>query len=93
MRGKRHCLETIYYIQHIWSSDKGNVSNGIRGIIRNKSKLTCLQQKSQWAKRIWRHSIFIEIIAQYMNEDKKPTQLGKTSCLISKRCGTPLTNR
>jgi hypothetical protein len=59
MRNKRHCPKIIYYTQH-----RGNVSNGILGISRNWSRMTCVQRRGQWAERNWRCSILIKRIAQ-----------------------------
>jgi hypothetical protein len=44
MRSKSHCLEIVYYIQHKWFFHIGNVFNGIKGIIRNESIMTHVQQ-------------------------------------------------
>jgi hypothetical protein len=38
--------------------------NGIGGINKNRSKVIHVQQKFQWAKKVWKHSILIRRITQ-----------------------------
>jgi len=50
MCGKQHCPKEVYSIQHKGCSHTWNASNKIGGIIKNKSRMTWVQQKIRWVE-------------------------------------------
>jgi hypothetical protein len=90
MHDKWHCLEAVYYTQHKRCSHKGNVFNRIGGINRNISKMIHVQQKFQWAQKVWKRCIFIGRIIQIYECRLRIHMVGKNFLLDLHKMPTTL---